>query len=123
MNKRSLKKFESLLAGKIDQLIGKAGKTIGRMSGYSSATPDPNDRASLESERNFMLRIRDRERKLILKAREALDRIKSGDYGYCDACGEPISKSRLEARPEAELCIECKNEVEERERTAKRMKI
>ena len=120
MNKRKLKHFEGLLTNKIEALIGKAGQSVRGMSGEeNTAFPDPTDRASLESDRNFVLRIRDRERKLILKAREALTRIKNGSYGYCDYCGNPIKATRLEARPEATLCIECKTEMEQRERQSK----
>lgn len=119
MNKRQLRHFESMLEGKIESLIGKADQTVGRMSTASATFADPNDRATLETDRNFVLRVRDRERKLILKAREALMRIQNGTFGYCRLCGDPISASRLEARPEAELCIECKTETELRERRAR----
>lgn len=119
MNKRNLQHFEGLLNNKIQSLIGKAGSTVGGMAGSETTFPDPTDRASMESDRNFMLRVRDRERKLILKARQALSRIQGGTYGYCDTCGEPISEARLNARPEAEVCIECKKETEDREKTAR----
>jgi DnaK suppressor protein len=116
MKKQQLRYLEGLLQGKIDQLLGKADQTVGRMTRSATQFADPNDRATLETDRNFVLRVRDRERKLIQKAQEALTRIKSGTYGYCKMCHEPISASRLEARPEAELCIECKTEMESRER-------
>ncbi len=119
MRKRELQQFEGLLTQKIDRLIDKAVGMMGGDGAMPVRAADPSDRASLEAESNFSLRVRDRERKLILKARRALDRIKDGSYGYCDNCGEPINKSRLRARPEASLCIECKREMEERERRAK----
>jgi len=75
----------------------------------------PTDRASLESDRNFLLRIKDRERKLILKVKEALDRIDNGTFGICESCGKSISEKRLKARPVTTLCIECKTEVENQE--------
>jgi DnaK suppressor protein len=78
--------------------------------------PDPTDRASMESDRNFELRIRDRERRLIRKIREALKRIDDGEFGICESCEEEISESRLRARPVATLCIDCKEEQERRER-------
>jgi DnaK suppressor protein len=74
--------------------------------------PDPTDRASLESDRNFMLRIRGRERKLILKIEEALERIEDGSFGTCEKCGEDISEQRLKARPVTTLCIDCKKREE-----------
>ena len=78
--------------------------------------PDPNDRASLESDRNFELRIRDRERKLIAKMREAIQRIDNGTYGICTACGGDISDKRLTARPVTTLCIDCKTKQEKMEK-------
>ncbi len=122
MNKRQLKTYERLLNKKIDSLIGKADSAVGGMSTERETFPDPTDQAAMEAERNFMLRVRDRERKLILKARSALARIESGNYGYCDRCGEQISDRRLKARPEATMCIECKRELEDRERQARLMR-
>ena len=78
--------------------------------------PDPTDRASLESNRNFTLRIRDRERKLIVKIREALGRIDDGTYGLCEECGEKIGIERLKARPVTTLCFDCKSNQEAQER-------
>jgi DnaK suppressor protein len=78
--------------------------------------PDPTDRASLESDRNFELRIRDRERKLIMKIREAIERIDEGAFGICESCEEEISEARLRARPVTTLCIECKTEQERQEK-------
>jgi len=78
--------------------------------------PDPNDRATLESDRNFTLRIRDRERKLIGKIKEALERIETGSYGICEVCGEDISEARLIARPVTTYCIECKKRQEMEEK-------
>jgi DnaK suppressor protein len=78
--------------------------------------PDPTDRAAMESDRNFLLRIRDRERKLISKIREALERIDEGTYGICESCGEDISEQRLKARPVTTLCIDCKKRQEANEK-------
>jgi len=78
--------------------------------------PDPNDRASQETDMSLELRSRDRERKLIKKIDESLARMETGDYGYCDVCGVEIGLDRLEARPTAELCIDCKTLDEIREK-------
>jgi DnaK suppressor protein len=71
----------------------------------------------LESDRNFLLRIKDRERKLIMKVKEALDRIDNGTFGVCESCGRPISEKRLMARPVTTQCIDCKTEEEKKERS------
>jgi DnaK suppressor protein len=86
------------------------------MTAHDDNLPDPTDRAALESDRNFMLRIRDRERKLIVKIKEAIERIDSGTYGICEMCGEEISEARLKARPVTTLCIECKRKQETEEK-------
>ena len=79
--------------------------------------PDPNDRASQEEEFSLELRTRDRESKLLRKIEKTLKRLDADDYGYCDACGVEIGIRRLEARPTAELCIDCKQLEEKRERS------
>jgi len=89
------------------------------MSDSSAMYPDPADRASVESEQFFALRLRDRERKLKAKIREALARIENGTYGICEECGGEIGIERLKARPVTSLCIECKSKQEERERLMK----
>lgn len=78
--------------------------------------PDPTDRASAESDRNFELRIRDRERKLLSKITQAVERLDDESYGICDACGEDIGEARLEARPVTTMCIECKTKQEDFEK-------
>jgi DnaK suppressor protein len=100
----------------MDQLLLEAGKTVSEMTDEKTNFPDPTDRASLESDRNFELRIRDRERKLISKIREALDRIEAGEFGECEDCGDQIGEARLKARPVTTLCIECKTEQERQEK-------
>lgn len=116
MDKEALKHFEDLLQAKVETLLGKADQSLGDLTDETTPNPDPNDQASMETDRDFLIRIRDRERNLILKAREALARINDGSYGHCESCGEEISLARLEARPEATLCIDCKTEMEQRER-------
>ncbi|MEN6330773.1 MAG: RNA polymerase-binding protein DksA [Smithella sp.] len=111
-----LEVFRTMLVQKINELLSEAGKTVSEMTSGKENFPDPNDRASLESDRNFELRIRDRERKLILKMQEAIKRIDDGVYGICEACGGPISEKRLMARPVTTECIECKTRQEKIEK-------
>jgi DnaK suppressor protein len=93
-------------------------RTVHHMQDEATNFPDPNDRATQESEFSLELRTRDRERKLIKKIDEALDRIEEHEYGYCEACGVEIGIRRLEARPTATLCIDCKtlDEIREKQR-------
>ena len=116
LNKKQQEYFRTLLKKRLDDLLAEANKTVTGMTGQGENFPDPTDRASLESDRNFMLRIRDRERKLITKIKEALDRIENGTFGICDACGEDISQERLKARPVTTLCIDCKKKQEMEEK-------
>lgn len=120
VNKRNMEFFRTLLHQRIDELRSEAGKTVESMDGDENF-PDPSDRATMESNRNSMLRIRDRERKLIFKIQEALQRLDAGEYGICEECGEEISIERLKARPVTTLCIECKSSQELAERKAKRV--
>jgi DnaK suppressor protein len=117
MDKEKLFYFKGLLEGRLHVLLEEAGKTCNDMRrDRNEDFPDPTDRASLESDRNFLLRIKDRERKLIMKVKEALDRIDNGTFGICESCGRPISEKRLMARPVTTLCIECKTDLESQER-------
>ncbi|HON58288.1 MAG TPA: RNA polymerase-binding protein DksA [Smithella sp.] len=111
-----LKAYKDLLNQKINELLSEAGKTVSEMTNGKENYPDPNDRASLEADRNFELRIRDRERKLILKMQEAIKRIEDGTFGICESCGGPISEKRLMARPVTTLCIDCKTKQEKMEK-------
>lgn len=116
MDAQKLEFFRKLLNERLEALLNDAARTVTNMTDEEESFPDPTDRASVESDRNFMLRIRDRERKLISKIREALDRIDKGTYGICEECGEEISEQRLLARPVTTLCIDCKTSQEEDER-------
>ena len=116
MKPEKLEFFRNMLTQKINDLLDEAGKTVSEMISVKENFPDPNDRASLESDRNFELRIRDRERKLILKMREAIQRIDDGTFGVCESCGGPISEKRLMARPVTTFCIECKTKEEKLEK-------
>jgi len=116
LTKKKLEFFKRLLNERIEELLSQANETVSGMTSHKENLPDPSDRATLESDRNFTLRIRDRERKLIGKIKEALERIEQGTYGVCEDCGEEISTERLKARPVTTLCIDCKKrqEIEEK---------
>ena len=116
MDEKRLEFFRSRLNEQMKELIGEAAKTVNDMTVTEGEFPDPTDRASWESDRNFLLRIRERERKLITKIGEALARIEEGAFGICERCGEEISEKRLEVRPVTTLCIKCKQEQEHLER-------
>ena len=116
MKPEKLEAFRVMLTSKINELLDEAGKTVTDMTNGKENFPDPNDRASLESDRNFELRIRDRERKLILKMQEAIKRIDDGSFGICEVCSGPISEKRLTARPVTTLCIDCKTKQEKIEK-------
>lgn len=121
LKKEDLEYFQGILQRQLDELIRGAGRTVDDMTGSEGRAvfPDPTDRASMESDRNFELRIRDRERKLINKIRRALEKIEDGSFGFCEVCGEPIEFKRLEARPVTAHCIECKISEEEEEKLRK----
>ena len=116
MDQEKSEYFRRLLQDQLDELIDEAFKTINGMTNLKDTFPDPTDRAALETDRNFLLRIRDRERKLIEKIKEALDRIDNGRFGVCEVCGREIGEERLMARPVTTLCIECKKKQEAREK-------
>jgi len=112
MKKKDIKFFEDLLRDRLQELLSQADDTVSGMTEQKENFPDPTDRATLESDRNFMLRIRDREHKLIKKIKKALERIENGTFGICESCGEEISIERLKARPVTTQCIECKTKEE-----------
>ncbi|MCU0579806.1 MAG: RNA polymerase-binding protein DksA [Desulfobacterota bacterium] len=112
MNAKKMNQFKKLLNEQMKTLIQEAQKTVTGMTDGKENFPDPTDRATLECDRNFMLRIRGRERKLILKIEEALERIENGSFGICESCGDEIGEERLKARPVTTLCIECKKKEE-----------
>jgi DnaK suppressor protein len=117
MNKKKHLYFKKLLVERLNALLEGAEKTVSGMSNdYKEELLDPTDRAALESDRNFTLRIRDRERRLIGKLNEALEKIEDGTFGICEMCGNQISEKRLMARPVTTLCIECKTEEEQKEK-------
>jgi len=116
LTKKKREEFKKFLNERLEELLTDANKTVSGMTDPAENFPDPTDRASMESERNFELRIRDRERKLIGKIKEALERIDDGSFGICDECGEDISEQRLKARPVTTLCIDCKKRQEKDEK-------
>ncbi len=116
MEPDKLEAFREMFIKRIEGLMGEAGKTVSEMTVGTESFPDVTDRASQESDRNFELRMRDRERKLVKKIREALERIDDGTFGICEVCGKNISEKRLMARPVTTLCIECKTKQEEQEK-------
>ncbi|NTW35774.1 MAG: RNA polymerase-binding protein DksA [Syntrophobacteraceae bacterium] len=116
MDENTQEYFKDILLKRLEELIDEAEKTVAGMTDTEETFPDPTDRATLESDRNFMLRIRDRERKLIVKIREALERIEDGNFGVCELCGDDIGIDRLKARPVTTHCIECKRREEASEK-------
>ena len=116
MNEPQLKHFETILKNWKAELMKEVDRTVHHMQDDAANFPDPNDRATQESEFSLELRTRDRERRLIKKIEDSLKEIESGDYGYCESCGIEIGIRRLEARPTANLCIDCKTLDEIREK-------
>ena len=116
MNPRQLSHFKEILEALKVELSQDIGRTVHTMQDEATIFADPNDRASQESDIALELRNRDRERKLIKKIDETIAKIDAGEYGYCESCGIEIGLKRLEARPTATLCIDCKTLDELRER-------
>jgi DnaK suppressor protein len=116
MNPRQKKHFREMLESLKRELARDIERTVHTMQDEATVFADPNDRASQESDMALELRNRDRERKLIKKIDETIAKIERDEYGYCDSCGAEIGLKRLEARPTASLCIDCKTLDEMRER-------
>ena len=116
MNAAQRKHFRKILETLKAELSEEIDRTVHTMQDEATVFADPNDRASQESDMALELRNRDRERKLIKKIDETIARIDANEYGYCDSCGVEIGLKRLEARPTATLCIDCKTLDELRER-------
>ena len=120
MNDKQLQHFTEMLKKWKQELMEEVDRTMHHMQTEGSTQlADPADRATQEEEFSLELRARDRERKLIRKINKTLERIEQGDYGYCDSCGIEIGIRRLEARPTATLCIDCKtlDEIKEKQWT------
>ncbi|AET15848.1 TPA: RNA polymerase-binding protein DksA [Pasteurella multocida] len=116
MNEAQLLHFKKILQAWRDQIVEEATRTVAHMQDEASNFPDPADRATQEEEFSLELRTRDRERKLLKKIENTLKKLETGDFGYCDSCGIEIGIRRLEARPTADLCIDCKTLAEIREK-------
>lgn len=116
MNDEQIAHFHQILTAWKHALMEEVDRTVQHMQDEAANFPDPNDRASQESDFTMELRTRDRERKLIKKIEESLKMLDSDDYGYCESCGVEIGIRRLEARPTATLCIDCKTLDEIREK-------
>ncbi len=117
MNEAQVAHFRNILLTWKKELMEEVDRTVHHMQDDAANFPDPNDRATQESEFSMELRARDRERKLIKKIDEALENLDNNEYGYCEACGVEIGVKRLEARPTANLCIDCKilDEIREKQ--------
>lgn len=116
MEPEELEYFKNKLIQMRESLLEENSSTVHEMQTESTLYPDPNDRASLETDRNTMLRIRDRERKLLGKIQEALERIENNTFGLCESCEELIGWKRLDIRPVTTFCIDCKSEMEAAEK-------
>jgi DnaK suppressor protein len=117
MDERQLAHIETILLAWRQSLMEEVDRTVTHMKDEAANFPDPSDRASQEEEFSIELRTRDRERKLIKKIEDGLERLREEDFGYCEACGVEIGLRRLEARPTATLCIDCKtlSEIKEKQ--------
>jgi DnaK suppressor protein len=112
MRQKDIEHFKKILTNQLKKLLIHAGDAVSGMTTPKENIPDPADRATIDTERNFMLLIRDRERQLAVKISKALLRIENGTFGICDNCEEEIAFKRLEARPVTTLCIDCKTKEE-----------
>jgi DnaK suppressor protein len=119
MNARQLDYFRKKLADEINQLVLNEAAMMVPVQDYSEVHPDILDRAVYEGQRAFAFRIRERERFLIWKIKDALRRIEEGTYGICEECGEDIPIARLKARPVTNYCLDCKTRMESQERSLK----
>ena len=116
MSEGQLAHFRKILLAWKTELMSEVDRTLNTMQDESSSLPDVNDRATQEEEFAIELRTRDRERKLIRKIEQSLETIENDDYGFCETCGIEIGLRRLEARPTATLCIDCKTLAEIKEK-------
>ena len=116
MDKKNLKYFQNVLESWLEELLHQADDTVSGLRKNDEVLADLLDQATAESEREYRLRIRSRESTLIRKIRQSLWDIENGEYGICEICGNGISIKRLEARPVARHCIECKIALENREK-------
>lgn len=116
MNEKQREHFKALLLSWKNELMEEVDRTVSHMQDEASNFPDPADRASQEEEFSLELRTRDRERKLIKKIDKTIEQIDADDYGFCESCGVEIGVRRLEARPTATQCVDCKTLAEIKEK-------
>ena len=116
MKQKELDYLKTLLTDQLDDLLRQGGDTVNGVRSQEGYFSDPLDRAAYDEAQGNLLRIRDRESRLINKIRDALECIEDGSYGFCEICGEEISFKRLEARPVTTKCIQCKTKEENLER-------
>ena len=116
MDQEKTEFFRKLLTDRLEALVEEANRSVGDLTEQKLNLPDAIDLATEESNRDFSIRLKDRERKLIYKIKKALERLDDGSYGICEVCGEDIAEKRLIARPATTHCIDCKTEAETQER-------
>lgn len=113
LSDEELKVLRDILEDQLRDIMSQSREEVRNLTEVREQDPDPLDLAVTESNREFTLRLADRERRLLSKIKHALERMNNGDYGTCEACGAPITFKRLMARPVATLCIDCKTEAEQ----------
>ena len=113
LTKEEVESLRVILEEQLKELLSQSREAVSTLTEVRETDADPLDLAVTESNRDFTLRMADRERKLLSKIRYALERMHNGDYGVCESCGAPITYGRLMARPVATLCIDCKTEAEQ----------
>ena len=126
MEKEKLKEFNQILLKMKQDIVEETSRLSSSLQGSGNKEtrmPDPNDRASMETDSGVMLRLGDRNRKLLLKIDDALKRIRDGTFGICEICGEEISEERLHFRPVTTQCIKCKTELEDEENQMKKKSV
>ncbi|MCL5063401.1 MAG: TraR/DksA C4-type zinc finger protein [Nitrospiraceae bacterium] len=119
LREKKIQEIKRKLIQQKEDLLSEAGIALNALPD-ETLFPELGDQASAEIDRNFMLRLKGRERQLLKKIDEAIEKIDSGTYGICEACGEAINIKRLDARPVTTMCIECKTEQEEEEKLRER---
>lgn len=116
MNNLMLQTFSAALTDMMERTIAKMRASVDDLAGCETLPPDIIDRASMESDRNFALLMRERDRQSLASIREALSRIEAGEYGECEECGDEIALARLKVQPMATLCVHCQSRREDVER-------
>lgn len=113
LSREELLRLHGVLQGELDRIVGRTHEAVSKLTAEEESEADQLDIAVNASNREFLLRLADRERRMLAKIKSALSRMQDGEYGACDACGGPITFGRLLARPVATQCIDCKTEAEQ----------